>query len=158
MVFLCGIVSTHAQHKISGIVLDLRTEQPLPFATVITNHNLGTVTDIDGKFELNAIDSISNITITYLGYETKTVPVNQQSFYKIQLAETAQALNEVVVVARENPALELIRRAIKRKKNNNPEQALESFSFKSYSKLIVTANPDSIQVTVDSVFVKQKIN
>lgn len=155
IMFFTTTISINAQQQISGIILDSNTNEPLPFASIITNHNLGTVTDIDGKFELNAINPIEYISIEYLGYETKRITITDKSYYKISLKETAQALNEVVVVAKENPALEIIRNTIKRKTLNNPEEALESFQFKSYSKLLVTANPDSIRGSVDSVFVKQ---
>ena len=47
----------------------------------------------------------------------------------------------------------IIKKAIQNKTQNNPQKKLKSFEFKSYNKLIVTANPDSINGTIDSVFV-----
>ncbi len=55
----------------------------------------------------------------------------------------------------ENPANKIIRRAIRNKPANNPERKLQSFAFKSYTKLIVTSNPDSIRGQLDTV-VKRK--
>ncbi len=47
-------------------------------------------------------------------------------------------------------------RAIRRKSLNDPQLKLESFTYKSYEKLIVTANPDSINGQLDSVFAYEK--
>jgi hypothetical protein len=54
-----------------------------------------------------------------------------------------------------NRANTIISKAISRKAQNNPQQKLSSFAFKSYTKLIVTANPDSIRGELDTV-VKRK--
>ena len=62
-----------------------------------------------------------------------------------------------MVVPNENPALAIIRQVIENKNNNNPQKKLSSFEFKSYNKLIVTANPDSIDGRIDSVFVEKSI-
>src|ERR1700754_2307759 len=50
---------------------------------------------------------------------------------------------------------QIIRNAIRHKAQNNPQEKLSSFSFKSYTKLIVTADPDSIRGELDTV-VKRK--
>jgi hypothetical protein len=53
LVFFFTICSI-AQHSISGIITDTVSNEPLPFASIITNNNQGTVSGIDGKFELTA--------------------------------------------------------------------------------------------------------
>lgn len=156
IVFLLLSLFSMAQSKISGIVVNAETQEPLPFATVVTDLNVGTITDVDGKFEISSNKKILHINVTYLGFQDKQVVISEEKkYFKILLAETAQSLNEVVVVAKENPALQIIRNSIARKSSNNPEKALNSFKFKSYSKLVVTANPDSIKGSIDSVFVKK---
>ena len=144
-----------AQHSISGIIKDATTQEPLPFASVITDSNVGTVSDIDGKFELTSRKPIQFIKIEYLGYQTQQIDSDGKKYFKVNLQENTQSLNEVVVVAKENPALRIIRNTINKKPENNPEKALNSFKFTSYSKLVVTANPDSIESSVDSVYTKK---
>ena len=46
---------------------------------------------------------------------------------------------------------QIIQKAIANRTKNDPERKLETFSFKNYTKLIVTANPDSIRGQVDKV-------
>lgn len=75
-------IQTNAQNTIEGRVTDKVTRQPLESATVtlqqegdgnIINY---TLTDVDGRFQLSS-SSLKDRTITvfYMGYRKKTVPV-----------------------------------------------------------------------------------
>ena len=69
---------------ISGTVTDENGE-PIPGATVIVEGtNIGTVTDIDGNFNINA--EVGNvIQISFIGYETQQISVGNQTRYNISL-------------------------------------------------------------------------
>ncbi|MCK0132411.1 DUF5686 and carboxypeptidase regulatory-like domain-containing protein [Flavobacteriaceae bacterium F08102] len=143
-----------AQHSVSGIVKDKNTNDPLPFATLITDGGAGTITDTDGKFNFNSKLPIRFLNISYIGYKAQKVDLNNsQNFYTILLEPSSENLNEVIVLAKENPAIQIIKNTIANKKKNNIEKALASFKYTAYNKLLITANPDSIQGTVDSLFV-----
>ena len=102
---------------------------------------------------LKSKKSIEQIFISYIGYDAKTVVISKNnSFHKITLTQNVESLNEVVVTSSENPALRIIRNAIKNKKQNNIELALSSFKFNAYNKLVITANPDSISGEIDSLY------
>ncbi|MFD0861089.1 DUF5686 family protein [Sungkyunkwania multivorans] len=146
---------TWCQKSITGLVTDANTNKPLPFATVISSNNVGTITDRDGQFELNDPNDFSEITISYVGFKKRTVSVNDSSFLNVSLIPLVESLQEVVLVGGENPALQIIRNTIKNRRQNDIERALESFRFKAYNKLVVSANPDSIQGDIDSIFVKK---
>ena len=142
------------QISFSGIIKDLRTDQPLPFATIRTDLNLTEITDADGKFVIKSEQAIKQLTISYVGYKTKKISINTvKSYYTILLDPTEERLKEVIVVAKENPALQIIRNAIANKNKNYIKKALKSFQYRSYNKLLVSANPDSINGEIDSVFV-----
>jgi len=148
-------ISVQAQFQISGIVRDENTKNPLPFAT-ITGNNISTVTDVDGKFLFLNENQTNSFTISYIGYSPKTITVvGNKKYYDILLAPKAENLNEILLSSDENPANAIISKAIKNKKKNDPQQKLLSFQFKSYNKLIVSANPDSIDGSIDSVFVER---
>lgn len=86
------------QQKITGIVTD-ENNQPLPGATVIIKGtNLGTSTDIDGKFSLAVPDDINALIITFLGYKTIEVEINGRTNINIQLLPDVDSLEEVVLV------------------------------------------------------------
>ncbi|MBK5210036.1 MAG: carboxypeptidase-like regulatory domain-containing protein [Flavobacteriaceae bacterium] len=143
-----------SQTQIQGIVLDGKTKQPLPFATITTSSNFGTLTDIDGKFNIKSSKTVTQISISYVGYETLLFPITKnEKFLKIALNPKTESLKEVQIVARENPALQIIKNTIKNKSKNDIEKSLNSFKFNTYTKILVTANPDSISGNIDSVFV-----
>jgi TonB-linked SusC/RagA family outer membrane protein len=60
----------------------------------------GTVTDVDGNFNLTVPDGQENgtLVLSYIGYVTQEVPINNRSSITIQLAPDVKALEEVVVV------------------------------------------------------------
>jgi hypothetical protein len=153
--FFLFTLSLQAQFQVNGIAKDITSQKPLPFASIISNEGSNTISDVDGKFNLISKNKIATITISYIGYTTKTIEiVGNQSFYKIALSQKTNTLNEVLIT-NFNPAIDIIKKAIQNKTNNNPQEKLKSFEFKSYNKLIVTANPDSIQGNIDSIFVMQ---
>ena len=154
IIFLFSTSSLLSQTTIQGVVLDYNTKQPLPFATVKTNSNYVTLTDVDGNFIIETKKPFEKIIISYVGYKTIIIPVKpEDKFISITLKHSIENLNEVVVTAKENPALQLIRNAILNKPKNNIESTLNSFKFTAYNKLLVTANPDSISGKIDSVFI-----
>jgi TonB-linked SusC/RagA family outer membrane protein len=82
---------------IQGKVTDA-TGQPLPGVTVIVEGTTtGTVTDIDGNYSLSASEG-DVLVFSFVGFESRRVTVGNQTTIDIQLAEDAQALEEVVVV------------------------------------------------------------
>lgn len=96
--FLAGGVSYAQALRIAGKVND-DNGQPVMGAAVLVNGNAktGTVTDIDGNFEIEAA-SDATLVVSCLGYETKDVAVNGRSNLSIVLAEDTALLDEVVVV------------------------------------------------------------
>ena len=90
----------YAQNGITvkGTVSDEAAE-PMIGATVIVKGqpSLGTVTDIDGNFQLVVPSEQSVLVISYVGMATKEVKIGKQREFQISLAEDNQ-LEEVVVV------------------------------------------------------------
>ncbi len=95
---------SHAQ--ISGTVLDDKTNEPLVGAAVLNlTTNNGTVTDIDGKFKLNAGDGTHQVKVTYLGYTdmTKTVVVKGSTTLDFGLSSGVLLGDEIVISASKRP-------------------------------------------------------
>lgn len=64
----------------SGEILDSETKKPLVFATLtLEGSNISTVTNTEGAFSLKIPKSTveGNISISFLGYKTKTVSLNE---------------------------------------------------------------------------------
>ena len=83
--------------KITGTVVD--SEGPLPGANVIVKGTtMGTTTRDDGTFELSGVAPDATLEISFVGYVTQTVPVNNRTSIEITLTPDT-LLEEVVVTA-----------------------------------------------------------
>ena len=155
VLFLFLSLSIQAQFQISGVVKDVTTTIPLPFASISSSLGANTIADADGKFILQSNQFLTEITVSYIGYSPKKISIEpNKTYYQILIFPTSSELNEVIVTNK-NPANSIIRNVIKFERSNNPEKKLKSFQFKAYNKLIVTANPDSIDGRIDSVFIEK---
>lgn len=144
---------THAQYEVSGRVIDAATKKPLPFASVSTTNSF-TITDLEGFFSLNNVVITDSITVSYVGYHSQKASVAPTKKLVLKLSAIPENLHEVSVG--KNPAIAIIKRALRFKNNNDPEKKLKTFHFKGYNKLVITANPDSINGTLDSIFVTNR--
>lgn len=93
---LLGVTSVFAQNNVTGLVVDDKGEPIIGGSVLLKGSQQGTITDIDGKFEINAPRN-SKLLVSYIGYITKEVNVTAQTL-KVVLSEDNQALEEVVVV------------------------------------------------------------
>jgi len=153
--FLFLSLSLHAQFQVDGLVTAASSHKPLAFASVIGDNGAKTITDVDGKFSLITKKNINTLTVSYIGFEKTIIKITaDQRLYYVALKEKSDDLKEVII-SNDNPALAIIRKTIANKTSNNPATRLTSFDFKSYTKLIVSANPETISGVVDSVFIKK---
>ena len=84
---------------INGKVADAVTGEAIIGASVIYNNKVGAVTDVKGRFHLDIASFPSDISVSYVGYESLRVKIGERdSVVSIRLHEDAQTLNEVVVV------------------------------------------------------------
>lgn len=83
--------------KLKGQVIDATTGEPVIGVNVLVKGSTnGTITDIDGKYELNApADAI--LQISFIGYKTVEIAATT-SEQTIKLHEDTETLDEVVVV------------------------------------------------------------
>jgi len=95
---LCLTVSAYAQSgKVQGTVLDEKGETLPGVSVKLKGTEQGTVTDMGGKFSLNA-SAGQTLVFTYVGYTVQQVTLKDLNPITITLAPNASALNEVVVV------------------------------------------------------------
>ncbi|UBM58435.1 TonB-dependent receptor [Marinilongibacter aquaticus] len=90
---------TNAVQKVSGLVRDADTSEPLPGVSVVyKGTNKGTTTDENGLFEIEVDNRSAVLIFSFVGYLSKEVEVKNQSSLEIELVADNQALNEVVVI------------------------------------------------------------
>lgn len=144
--FLFIIALTNAQ--VRGKVTDEKGN-PLPFVNIFEENTYnGTTTNEQGRFEIN-IKTPGNHTLLfqYLGYKTaKQVVTLDKTPVEIEvvLVEENIILNEVVINPKDNPANEIIRNAIKNKKDNSAKTARYTADFYSRGIFRVKNLPKTI--------------
>ena len=129
---------------ISGLLVDSVTNEPLPFAAVfLKGSDRGTMTDENGRFEINTSVNFINVSVSLMGYNNKEVFVTkgESNNITIQLVPTGVALNELVVKPKKekyskknNPAVAFAKRVMAKKKQYDPKNH-PYYSFEKYYKL-----------------------
>ncbi|CAM1346652.1 TonB-dependent receptor domain-containing protein [Tenacibaculum insulae] len=93
---------------LSGTVLETKTKQPLEYATLVltntkTKQVLGGVTNIKGKFSVDAPSGNYSIKVEFIGFKSKNLGTQNLTASKnlgtILLSEDAETLNEVEIIA-----------------------------------------------------------
>ncbi len=139
LLLLLSTISSFSQIK--GLVTD-ENNVSLPSVTVLIEGTYnGTSTNEKGLYELN-INKTGKYTIVFkcLGFKTRKIPVTIDAFpfeLNAKLSEENFTLNEVVVSNKENPAYEVIRNAIKNRKENSTNS--DKFEADFYSRGIFRA-------------------
>ena len=84
-------------NKVTGIVKDANGEPVIGANVMVKGQSIGTITDIDGRFVLDAPKN-AVLQITYIGYVSQEVKVSGNKELNIILKEDTETLDEVVVV------------------------------------------------------------
>ncbi len=121
---------------IKGQVVDGHLNEAVPFAHIFLTDDpgTGTTTDFEGRFELVLETKPDSISASALGFGTKTLSYKEQSFLTFKLEATAYGLETIVVRPTEDPAVEIFRRVLAHKKQNNPK-SLDHYHCEVYDKL-----------------------
>lgn len=141
--FIFLVFSMQAQvTKIRGKVTDVNTSEAIPFVNVyLVGTTVGTTTDFDGNYYFETREKADSIAVSFIGYErqSQAIKLNRYQEINFSLRSNDFQLDEVVVVAGENPADILMRKVIDRKKTNRNNQ-LESYQCEVYNKIQFDAN------------------
>ena len=121
---------------LSGRINDSQSGEALPYSNVrVVNTALGTAANTNGDYEIKLSSGTYSLVASYIGYYSDTVTVelkNNLVGIDFNLRKTEIILPEVVIYPGENPALEIIRKAIQKKKERNAK--LNTYEFEAYTK------------------------
>jgi len=97
--FLMSTSAVYAQEVIvNGKVIDAQTNESIPGANVIVKGTtIGTITDIDGAYELNA-PSDAILVFSFIGFESQEVPLKGKKILNVSLTLDSEQLDEVVAI------------------------------------------------------------
>ena len=83
---------------IKGMVIDKDSKEPILFGNVkVVGANIGTQTDIDGRFEIAVAKGFTKLEASYTGYKTATIEIGEKDFITIELSAEVMILDEIVV-------------------------------------------------------------
>jgi len=140
-------VNAFAQRTaVSGTVRDAVTKETLPNVSVFfKDTQIGTQTDVNGKYTLVSPNPQSELSFNYVGYRTvfKNILPSATQEFDIALVPDAKALDEVIIIGgkkvkyrnKDNPAVELIRQVIAHK-DENRIKSYNTVSFRQYEKML----------------------
>jgi hypothetical protein len=144
-------------YNVSGKITD-KAGEALAFVAILPNDDPtnGVLSDIEGRFVLSLNRPIVSVTFRRVGLETvrldeafliknQNSPLNTNkggvSNFHILLKEAINDMNEVVIMAGENPANRIMRLVSENRHRNNPER-LPTFQCKTYNKLTFDMMPN----------------
>lgn len=139
--------------QLKGEVVDAITGECIPMAGVVyRSHNVMVAADIQGKFSIQRHNGWT-LFITAVGYKTQQFVVSAKtpSYLVIKMKPDTKQLNEVVVKSKKNkysrdnnPAVELMRRVIAKKKDTRLENN-NFYQYYKYQKMTLAKNDITIE-------------
>lgn len=95
--FMFPVLGFSQTIKVRGTVVDATGMSIIGASVLEKGTTNGVITDIDGNFELS-VSANGTLQISYVGFQTQEIPVNNQTVFKVTLKEDAEVLDEVIVV------------------------------------------------------------
>ena len=96
LLFLAALsLGLYAQKQVSGVVVDSKGEPVIGASIQAKGTTQGTISDYDGKFEMEVPESVKTLVISYVGMATQEVPAGKN--IKVTLQENTEVLQDVVV-------------------------------------------------------------
>jgi len=137
----------NSQNILTGIIIDNNTKEPIPFANVVVEKSVrGTVSGFDGTFALQRRSYDNSFKISSIGYETKTINIEQSvNFVTITMIPKRYEINQVTVYPGENPALTIMKKVFENRDINNADVATD-YKCLIYHKMIFAYDTDSARM------------
>lgn len=131
--------------EVSGTVADAKTNKPLEYVTVkVADTSYGTTADKNGRYLIRLNPGGHKLIFSYIGYftDTSNVYVENEKIERNIFLRPSELLTEQIDVYGEDPAYDIIRKAIQYKKKF--KQTLNEYDYNAYSKFVIRSNRSDI--------------
>ena len=92
-------MSVLQDNNITGTVTDAKTGEPIPGVNIVEKGTTnGTITNLEGKYEIKVSGPDAVLIYSFVGYLKKEIPVSGNSQIDVNLDLDTQSLDEVVVI------------------------------------------------------------
>ncbi len=100
LLFMGTLVANAQTRSITGTVTSTEDSQPIPGVSVsVKGTTLGTITNIDGVFDLKVPEDAATLVVSFVGMKTQNIELTSASDYTISLEPDLVGIDEVVVTA-----------------------------------------------------------
>jgi hypothetical protein len=123
LMFMLLQLGLGAQIFVFGRITDAKSNDPIPYASVVYGHTRGTNSDLEGHYRLTIykIEGISTLQISCIGYVTQQIDISSiriREQVDIQLEPARYLLTPFTVYERELTPFEMIQLALSRIEEN----------------------------------------
>ncbi len=131
----CSVALAQITQAVSGIVTDSRTGAPIAAVNVrVSGTARGTITNSNGLYVLSLPAGEYMLSCSYVGYRTDSLAISLSSDISRNIAlEPADIVLPEVVSVAEDPAYDIIRRAIRKK--HEWAKLLHAYTFKAFTRM-----------------------
>lgn len=139
LLLISVVAAAQAQttYKVTGLVTDANTGEPIPFASVaLVGRRVGVVTDEQGRYTLVAKILSDSMAVSSLGFKTLRRAIDAERTTQavdFKMEPAGNALQEVTVKAGENPAWRVLRQ-LRKNRGMNDRKRLSAYEYDSYVK------------------------
>lgn len=90
-------VTNETQNTVTGTVSDINGEPLLGVNILVEGTDSGTITDEEGKYSISVTKG-NRLVFSFLGYESQTITIQDQTTVDVVMNEEVSSLDEVVVI------------------------------------------------------------
>ena len=96
LLFLAALsLGLYAEKQVSGVVVDAKGEPVIGASIQAKGTTQGTISDYDGKFEMEVPESVKTLVVSFVGMATQEVAAGKN--IKVVMSENSEVIQEVVV-------------------------------------------------------------
>lgn len=143
--------------SLKGVIADSTSHESLPAVTIIINDDdtHGVSSDSAGHYSVKTTKPITSLTFSFVGYKSKRIAfakTDKLTTLDVVMSAEEAELENVTVVAGENPANRIIKAAVKNREINNYAN-LNSYTYRAYEKFVFSGIPPT-EAANDSLKIK----
>jgi len=100
ILFTSSYIVSAQNITVKGKIISADDKTGIPGATaLVKGTSKGTTSDVDGNYSISGLYSTDTLKFSFVGYQSREIAVGNQSVIDVELALSAETLDEVVVTA-----------------------------------------------------------
>lgn len=84
--------------NVSGVIIDIDNEPMVGVNVVVKSTTIGTISNIDGQFNITVASEKDILVFSMLGYNTTEINIGNKRTFKVVMEEDVHSIDEVIVI------------------------------------------------------------